>query len=138
MNWDQKFIDLAKFVRQWSKDPSTKVGAVVVGETNNLVALGYNGFPPGIEDSEERLNNREIKYKLIQHAERNALENAKFKPITLYVTLPPCPECAKSLINLGVKRIVYLKGDRDRWNEEFKISKMMFDEVGIVVEELNE
>ena len=76
MNWHQRYIDLAKTTASWSKDPSRKIGAVIIGENNQIVSLGYNGFPRGIEDTEERLNDRETKYKYIVHAEMNAIYNA--------------------------------------------------------------
>src|SRR3989344_2191240 len=71
--WDRRFLALAEHVAQWSKDPSTKTGAVIVDPNNRVVSLGYNGFPRGVNDLPERLSNRELKYKIIVHCERNAL-----------------------------------------------------------------
>ena len=71
--WDKRFLALAEHIARWSKDPSTKIGAVIVDPNKRVVSLGYNCFPRGVEDSEERLENREVKYKIIVHCERNAL-----------------------------------------------------------------
>ena len=74
--WDRRFLDLASHICGWSKDPSTKVGCVVVGEDREIRSTGFNGFPRGIEDSMERLDDRELKYPLICHAEENAIMHA--------------------------------------------------------------
>jgi len=104
---DDKMMDLAWFVAEWSKDPSTKVGSVIVGRDRRKIAVGYNGFPPGIAD-DIRLEDREARYALTQHAERNVLDNATFDlhNATMYSTMYPCAECAKSIISKGIKRIV--------------------------------
>ena len=106
--WIQRYIALAEFVAQWSRDPSTKVGAVVVGKNRNQIAIGYNGFPPGISDTDERLQDRAVKYRLIQHAERNVLDNAAFDldGATLITTLYPCDECAKSIVSKRIARVI--------------------------------
>ena len=72
MKWDKRFLDLSQLISSWSKDPSTKVGAVVVDDDRRVISLGYNGFPRGVSD-DERLDNRESKYKIVTHAEANAL-----------------------------------------------------------------
>ena len=104
-DWIKRFLDLSKLVSTWSKDPSTKVGAVIIDpETKTIVSTGYNGFPRNIEDSEERLNNRELKYKFVVHAEMNAIMNALYnnrsvKNCILFVHgLPCCSDCAKAII----------------------------------------
>ena len=94
-DWDKRFLQLAKHISEWSKDPSTQVGCVVVGPDRELRSTGFNGLPRGIEDNEQRLNNREIKYPLICHAEENAIMHAarigmSLKDCTAYVTWPPC------------------------------------------------
>lgn len=118
--WDVRFLELADHVATWSKDPSTKIGAVVVGETPNLVAFGYNGFAPGVADTEQRLHNRDVKYNLVVHGEINALINAPFKPITLYVTQPPCIRCtAQILAYRSIRRVVFWEPSDDfltRWD----------------------
>lgn len=107
MPWDRRYMELAWFWSQNSKDPSTKVGAVIVGDDKRLVCMGYNGFPPGIRD-DERLMKRETKYPLMMHAERNVLDNCQFdtKGATLYATLAPCAQCALSIISKGVRKVV--------------------------------
>ena len=118
MSRDQRYLKLASHVAEWSKDPSTKVGAVIVGGDRREIALGYNGFPPGIDDTPERLAHKETKYAMTQHAERNVLDNARFDlaGATLYVTMYPCNECAKSIVAKGIKRVVCPPPlDREPW-----------------------
>ena len=106
--WDTRFLQLAELIASWSKDPSTKVGAVLVGKDRREIAVGYNGFPARVPDTPEWLADRETKRLLIQHAERNALDNALFNlaGATLYCTMYPCNECAKSIVARGVNRVV--------------------------------
>ena len=136
-NWDQRFLNLAKHISEWSKDPSTKVGCVVVGPDREIRSTGFNGLPRGIEDNDERLNNREIKYPLICHAEENAIMHAarigiSLKDYAAYVTWPPC-WCARSLIQAGVSTIIYPKDIEipDRWMEDFNLSLNMLKEAKI-------
>jgi dCMP deaminase len=107
LTWDQRHMALARFWSQNSKDPSTKVGAVIVGRDKREVTLGYNGFPPGIAD-DERLLDRAKKYPIVIHAERNALDNCRFdtKGATLYATLAPCCGCASSIVSKGIRKVV--------------------------------
>ncbi len=137
-NWDKRFLKLAKHISEWSKDPSTKVGCVVVGPDRELRSTGFNGLPRGIEDNEERLNNREIKYPLICHAEENAIMHAarigiSLKGCTAYVTWPPCTRCARSLIQAGVSTIVYPENIEipERWMDDFNLSLNMLKEAKI-------
>lgn len=136
--WDLKFLDLADFVAGWSKDPSTQVGAVAVGETPNLLSLGYNGFPPGVADLPDRLNDRETKYRLVVHGEINALINAQFRPVTLYVTHPPCVRCTVEIIaHRSVRRVVCRKPSEDmlsRWAADFAESRLLFEEAGVALD----
>lgn len=142
--WDRRYLELAKFwAETCSKDPSTKVGAVLVNFEHQKEFLGYNGFPKGIIDSEERYNDRELKYKLVVHAESNAIRKAGdyAKGSTLYVypsfSFPPiCNECAKDVIQSQIKEIVGYAPDMSdprvqRWLEAIKVSQMMFEEAGI-------
>ena len=137
-NWDERFLELAKQIASWSKDPSTQVGCVVVGPDREIRSTGFNGLPRGIEDSEDRLNNREIKYPMICHAEENAIMHAarigiSLKDCTAYVTWPPCTRCARSLIQAGVSEIIYPKGIDipDRWIQDFDLSLKMFKEAAV-------
>jgi dCMP deaminase len=137
-NWDRRFMALARHVARWSKDPSTKVGAVLVQEENQ-VALGYNGFPRGIADTAERLADRALKYRLIQHAERNVLDNAAFSAMgsTLYVTQLPCTECAKSIVSKGVRRVVSpgLEALPERWRVDGAWAVDVMAEGGVIIGE---
>ena len=139
-NWDLRFIGLAQHISTWSKDPSTKVGCVVVGEDREIRSTGFNGFPRGINDDEERLMDREKKYPLICHAEENAIMHAarigvSLKDSTAYVTWPPCSRCARSLIQAGIREIVYPETGKipERWIEDFTISDSMLNEAGVAV-----
>jgi dCMP deaminase len=134
-DWDRRFLELAYHIAEWSKDPSSKVGCVVVGADKRDVCFGYNGFPPGITD-DERLADRDTKYKLVRHAETNALSMARgrFKPETLYVTHPPCMKCTVEIVGERVKRVVSgipSKPFAERWRSEMDDSEKMLSEVGI-------
>jgi dCMP deaminase len=138
--WDIRFLELAKHISGWSKDPSTKVGCVVVGEDRETRSTGFNGFPRGISDDIDRLTDRSQKYPLICHAEENAIMHAarigiSLKGSTAFVTWPPCSRCARSLIQAGIKEIVYPEAKEipERWLEDFTISNGMLLEAGIVV-----
>ena len=138
--WDLRFIGLAQHISTWSKDPSTKVGCVVVGADREIRSTGFNGFPRGINDDEERLTDREKKYPLICHAEENAIMHAarigvSLKDSTAYVTWPPCSRCARSLIQAGIREIVYPETGKipERWIEDFTISDSMLNEAGVGV-----
>ena len=140
LKWDVRFVKLAMHIANWSKDPSTKVGCVVVGEDREIRSTGFNGFPRGIEDDEERLLDREKKYPLICHAEENAIMHAarigiSLKGSTAYVTWPPCSRCARSLIQSGIKEIIYPTPGEipERWQEDFDISNAMISEAGVIV-----
>ena len=136
--WDARYIRLAREVASWSKDPSRRIGAVAVGAKGQVLAQGYNGFPRGIDDSEERYNDRERKYGLVVHAEMNVIYNATYNGVsldgaTLYVTgLPVCSECAKGIIQVGIKRVVM---DEiiipDSWQDSWLKTKEMFNETNI-------
>ena len=136
--WDARFLDLAKHISDWSKDPSTKVGCVVVGEDREIRSTGFNGFPRGIEDTAARLNDREKKYPMICHAEENAIMHAarigiSLKSCTAYVTWPPCSRCARSLIQAGVREVVYPANCEipELWGDDFAIATSMFTESGV-------
>lgn len=137
----RKFVSTALDMASKSKDPSTKVGCVIVDDDGTILATGWNGFPRGVLDDSERYNDREIKYKLIAHAEQNAIAQAarvgaKLLGSTLIVTaLYPCSSCAKSIIQAGVKRILAPRQvDNPRWEDEQVFSELMFSEAGIEVE----
>lgn len=140
--WRDRYLELAKQVSTWSKDPSRKIGAVAVGDKGQILAQGFNGFPRGILDSEERLNEREVKYKYVVHAEMNVIFNASLNGVSLngadlYVYgLPICNECAKGIIQVGIKR-VYILVDGEVppvWVESWNNTRSMFIEAGIEFE----
>ena len=136
LKWDKRYMQIAIEVSKWSKDPSTKVGAVIVGKKGQIVSQGYNGFPRGIKDSWERLNTRETKYKFILHAEMNAILNALYNgssvnDCTIYVHgLPVCNECAKAIIQSGIREVIY---DCDKYADTAGVqaSKRMMDAAGV-------
>lgn len=138
-DWDVRYLGLAREVASWSKDPSSKIGAVAIGTKGQVLAQGYNGFPRGIKDSPSRLNTRELKYKYIVHAEQNVIYNATYNGVsldgaTLYVYgLPVCSSCTLGVIQVGIKRVVMPKSNYpDKWMDNFLTgSKHMFDEAGV-------
>lgn len=139
--WDKRYLDLAKEISSWSKDPSTKVGAVAIGNKGHVLSQGYNGFPRGIEDNEEILLNREAKYKLMVHAEQNCIYNATYNGISLknsslYVYgLQICNECAKAIIQVGISRVVMDKQQQeDRWKESMESAQKLFKESGVIID----
>ncbi len=136
--WDKRYLALAKEISTWSKDPSTQVGAVTVGSKKEVLSQGFNGFPRGINDSAERYNDRQTKYKFVVHAEMNAIYNATYSGAsldgaTLYVYgLPICSECAKGIVQVGIKKVVIEKSkELDNWNDSLKLSQAMFIEAGV-------
>lgn len=130
--WTQRFLDLAEHVGEWSQDPRTKVGCVIVDEKKRVVSIGYNGFPRGVSDAPARYADRDMKLLFVAHAERNALDNApnSVEGCTMYVPLLPCNECAKSIIQKGITKVVsYTPDSEDRFN--WHITKQMFKEAGV-------
>lgn len=140
--WDQRFISVAQNISTWSKDPSKKIGAVIVNDDRRILATGYNGFPKGIEDSADRYENREIKYELVVHAEMNAIYNATYNGIslkdsTIYVYgLPVCHDCARGIVQVGIKRVVMATADTipEKWVASFSKSLNLFVEAGVETE----
>ena len=139
--WIKRYMGIAQEISTWSKDPSTKVGAVVVCKSSGqILSQGYNGFPRGVVDAPEKLSDREEKLKWVVHAEMNCIYNASLagvslKGATLFVHgLPVCPECAKGVVQTGID-CVYMRVDTknaDVWMKKFaEVSSVMFDEVDI-------
>ena len=141
--WHNRFMKIAHEVADWSKDPSTKVGCVIVDSEKRIISVGYNGFPRGVDDHEDRLNDRSVKYLMVQHAEANAITNAasinageRLKGATAYVTHHPCSNCAGLLIQAGVNNIVTLPPSgsfAERFADSFAASKVMFEETNTTV-----
>ena len=135
--WDQRFIDLAKLVGSWSKDPSTQVGAVIVDKDNRIVSVGYNGFPKSVSDTQHRLLDREQKYDMMVHAEANALmfANKSVHGCVLYTwPFQPCSRCAGLIIQSGITRVVSVVHSEDRWKKNFSIARQLFMESKVLLE----
>lgn len=141
-NWSKRYLNLAKEVSTWSKDPSRKIGAIAVGSKGQILSQGYNGFPRGIDDTLERYNDRETKYKYVVHAEMNVIYNATFNGVSLdgaslYVYgLPVCSECAKGIIQVGIKNVVIFTDDTvpTVWIDAYNLTNDMFKESGVQCE----
>lgn len=132
--WDKRFLKLAEHIATWSRDPSTKVGAVIANDLNIAIGLGYNGFPRGVSDSPRFYDDRETKLKLVVHAEANAILNAttQVRGCTIYTTHFSCNECAKLVIQSGIKRIVSHKTDMNsKWLNAWAIAEDMYKSANI-------
>ena len=136
--WQSRFFDLAYLVASWSKDPSSQIGAVIVDAQNRVISTGFNGLPVGVKDTEERLCDRATKYKMILHAEENAIMFAKqnLNGCSIYVTkMPPCAHCAALIIQSGIK-FVYVPETEipERWRESTELTRQMFKEAGVKIQ----
>ena len=139
ISWDEYFMAIAKLSAMRSKDPSTQVGACIVSNDNRILSIGYNGAPNGFED--ERFPwgregaNLDTKYPYVCHAEMNAILNFRgtkkdLENSRIYVDLFPCNECAKIIIQSGIKEIIYLS-DKYATSENNIASRRLFDECGV-------
>ena len=142
--WTRRFMSLAEHIAGWSKDPSTQVGAVIVGkghEGKKVLGMGFNGFPRGVHDAEWRYQARPVKYSLVVHSEANAILDASGRQLhgcTILSTKFPCSGCAKLIIQAGITLVICPATDlRDpadqRWYEDAKIASMMFREADVSV-----
>ena len=136
-DWDRRFLTMAELVASWSKDKSTKVGAVAV-RSRRVLATGYNGLPTGVVDSNFRLEDRETKLLFTQHAEANCISFAARTGVsllgsTIYIwPMPPCAHCASSIIQAGINRVVvYDVTIPMRWQQSFDAASDMFSEAGV-------
>jgi dCMP deaminase len=141
--WDQLFIEMTRLVASKSKDTSTKCGCVIVGPDNEVRTTGYNGLPRGVEYKQERTEVRPEKYFWFEHSERNAIYNAarigvSLKDCRAYVTGPPCADCARGLIQAGIKEVVIPSDhskcavrNKDRWGDSCDRAQEMFKEAGV-------
>lgn len=138
--WHSRYLQIAKEVSSWSKDPSRKIGAVIIGTHGQILSQGFNGFPRGVFDYEHRYEDRPTKYKYVVHAEMNAIYNAtlngvKCQGAELYVWgLPICSECAKGVIQVGIKHVHLSKeafGVNKMWEDSFEFTRQMFKECGV-------
>ena len=140
LSWDEYFMAVAKLSAMRSKDPNTQVGACIVSMENRILSIGYNGAPNGYDDDKFNWAREgeplDTKYLYVVHAERNAILNFRgnmkeLEGSTLYVTWFPCNECAKEIIQSGIKEVIYLS-DKYKDTDSVIASKRMFDECGIV------
>lgn len=139
-NWDNRWMDLARLVSGWSKDRSRQVGAVIVDPRNVVVALGWNGFPRGIDDNIDCRHARPAKYLWTEHAERNAIYNAaasgaSTRGCRIYLPWYPCADCARALIQAGIDEMIAVKPD---WSDptyanDFAVVREMLQEAGLQV-----
>lgn len=135
--WIKRFDDLAATISGWSRDPSTKVGCVIVRPDKTIASVGYNGFPRGVRDTAERYEDRETKYKMVVHGETNAIVSAR-EPLHGYALFchpfPPCADCAKLIIQAGIAAVFAptpTDEERLRWGDSMNIAVEMFDEAGV-------
>lgn len=141
--WDQRFLALAEHIATWSKDRSRKFGAVIVDRQRRVVSLGYNGLVRGVDDEVEGRHLHPDKFHWAEHAERNAIYNAR-EPLdncTIYVPWFPCAECARAIIQSGITRVVCTPNARKNDAESdrrygFAIAREMLLETGVKVDEL--
>jgi dCMP deaminase len=139
--WDHRFLRLAQAVGEWSKDRSRKVGCVIVDNERGIRAIGYNGFPRGVEDSFEARHSRPAKYLWTEHAERNAIYQAARMGVsldgcTMYLPWFPCMDCARAIVQVGIKRLVAFQPDitDKQWGEHFVAALELFKEAGTSIE----
>lgn len=143
MTWIELYLAMAKTVSKKSKDPGTKCGAVLVGQDNRVISVGYNGFPAGMHDDPVVLADREQKLNCTIHAEMNALLSAKqdVRGATLY-TWPfmTCHRCAAHMIQAGVREVVYPAPPegKEHWRESFDLAKKYYLQVGVLMREVVE
>lgn len=137
--WDERFLGLARHVAEWSIDPTTKVGCVIVGPSNEVRAIGYNGLPRRVEDSPDRLA-PPSKYVWIEHAERNAIFTAARVGVPLqgcriYVSWFPCIDCARAIVQVGLDEIIANEPDwtQELWGPQFTKARELLAEAKVVV-----
>ena len=145
LNWDEYFMAMAKLTAGRSKDPNTQVGACIVSSDNRVLSCGYNGAPNNFLDDEFPWDREgeplKTKYMYVCHAEANAIDNYRgnkkeFEGARIYVDLFPCNECAKRIIQSGIKEVIYLS-DKYKDSDSTIASKLMFDKCGVNYRELS-
>ena len=141
-NWDIRFLELADLVASWSKDPSTKAGAVIARPDKTIASVGFNGFPKQLKDTPEMYEDREVKYSRIVHAEINAQIHARgpVEGFTLYTTpFMPCDRCVVQMIQAGISRFVFPRASEEalaRWGDSFKKTITYLEEARVEWTEL--
>ena len=144
MKWSVRFMNMAKSVSTWSKDPSKKIGVVIINQENKIISTGYNGFPKNIADTEARLNDKEFKRAITLHAEENAILCAKqdLTNCIMYIYgLPPCAHCAAMIIQSGIKAVYYTVPEEyqisEHWKDNLNIAQSILKEEGVIYTNLN-
>lgn len=139
-NWDIKFIGLSRHVAEWSKDTNRKNSAVVVDSDNSIISIGYNGFPRGCDDSIASRYEQPAKYLYTEHAERNAIYHASklgipLKGCNMYTTMFPCSDCARAIIQSGIKKLISPAPDveHEKWGPHFKAALVMLEEANVEI-----
>lgn len=144
LSWDEYFMSIAKITAGRSKDPNTQVGACIVSKDNRILSTGYNGAPNNFDDDkfpwDREGNPLETKYMYVCHAEANAIDNFRgykkeFENSRIYVDLFPCNECAKKIIQNGIKEVIYLS-DKYKDTDSTKAAKHLFDTCGVKYHQL--
>jgi dCMP deaminase len=142
ISWDDLYMTMVYLIAMKSKDESSHIGAVVVGPDNEVRSVGYNSFPRGINDNLAERQERPEKYYWFSHAEVNTINNAALigiplKNCKMYTNGIPCTNCARSIINSGIKEVIVDKcwddNNVDIWKEQAKISSVMFKEAGVKI-----
>lgn len=139
--WKTRILELATLVASWSKDTSTKVGAVIMTNNGRPISFGYNGFPQGVDDTIAERSVRPLKYKWTAHAEKNAIDLASKSDLSdciMFVTFSPCSVCAQSIIQKEIKTIVVdsrftAEKMPEHWQEDMKIAVEMLTEAGVQI-----
>jgi len=142
MKWNIRWFQLVDLVASWSKDPSTQVGAVIIPDGSDCPIIGWNGFPRGVKDLPERYADRDTKYMMVSHAEANSIVNAarngvNLKGSTIYISHPPCNECAKLIVQSGIKKVIHRPLSpslKSRWKNILKYSDLILSEGGVITE----
>lgn len=143
ISWDEYFMGTALLAAKRSKDPNTQVGACIVNDKKRIMSIGYNGFPMGCDDDDfpwerEGNNSFDTKYPYVCHAELNAILNnrgANLEGCTIYVGLFPCCECAKAIIQSGIKKVIYLS-DKYKDSDSTRASKRMLTAAGVELQQI--
>lgn len=140
VDWDHRFMELARHIGSWSKDKSRQVGCVVVGTGNFVLTIGYNGFPRRIDDEQEHRHQRPAKYLWTEHAERNAIYAAARNgtPLSgakMYLPWFPCVDCARAIVQAGIVELIAIRPDTNdpQWGKDFIVSQELLDEAGVKV-----
>jgi dCMP deaminase len=139
-DWDRRLYELARYVGQWSKDRSTKVGCVISTPDRQIVSIGYNGFPRGIDDGQDARHSSPTKYLWTEHAERNAIYGAARLGIAtngceMFLSWFPCMDCARAIVQAGISRLVAIQPDAldPKWGQQFVAARELLEEARVTI-----